>query len=86
MTPANDHTDGWCLAAPKDAKYLFYREDAESIRLGLENMSAAQPAFAVDARKSYREIDLGELEPGDQVWRAPYRSDWAIAVGYPPSQ
>ena len=24
---------------------------------------------------------LGRLEPGKRTWTAPYRSDWAIAVG-----
>lgn len=36
---------------------------------------------AVDTLKPYRELDLGMLEPGKQTWKAPYRSDWAVAVG-----
>ena len=41
----------------------------------------ARPAVAVDALKPYREIELGELSPREHVWKAPYQSDWAIAVG-----
>jgi hypothetical protein len=35
----------------------------------------------VDARKAYAERDMGALPPTKLTWTAPYRSDWAIAVG-----
>jgi hypothetical protein len=44
-------------------------------------MPALAPAVAVDARRAYRELALGELAPGVRVFEAPYRSDWAVAVG-----
>ena len=61
--------------------YVFYREDATSIRMDLSKMPDAQPAIAVDALKPYREIELDALSPKEHVWKAPYQSDWAIAVG-----
>jgi hypothetical protein len=64
-----------------DSHAVFYREDAESIHLDLSAMDGRQPAVALDATKEYAEIDLGTLDPTEQTWRAPYRSDWAIAVG-----
>ena len=47
----------------------------------LLKMKGSQPAVAVDTQKVYKEIDLGMLNPGKHNWKAPYESDWAIAVG-----
>ena len=44
-------------------------------------MAGRRHAVAVDAKKHYQEIDLGSLNSSNQTWNAPYRSDWAIAVG-----
>lgn len=44
-------------------------------------MDGPQPAIALDTMKPYAELDLGTLDPAERTWRAPYRSDWAIAVG-----
>jgi hypothetical protein len=78
---ANDLTDGVCLSRPAGAGYLFYKEDTASVRLNLSTMPGRQPAIAIDTKKAYEEIDLEVLDPKDQVWQAPYPSEWAIAVG-----
>ena len=62
-------------------RYLIYAEDTASVVMDPSAMAGAQPAVAVDAKKPYEEIDLGRLEPRRQNRTAPYRSDWAIAVG-----
>jgi len=77
----NRITDGYCLRSPGRRHYIFYREDAISIKMDLSGMKDSRPAVAVDALKAYREIDLEKLKPSRQTWKAPYRSDWAIAVG-----
>ncbi|KPK80703.1 MAG: hypothetical protein AMJ81_11545 [Phycisphaerae bacterium SM23_33] len=81
MTRDNRLTDGACLARPTKAHYVFYKEDADSIRMDLSKMAGPQPAVAVDALKPYKEIDLGRLQPQKHTWKAPHKSDWAIAVG-----
>jgi hypothetical protein len=83
MHPANDlsRDDTTLVLQASDSHAVFYREDAESIHLDLSAMDGRQPAVALDATKEYAEIDLGTLDPGERTWRAPYRSDWAIAVG-----
>ncbi len=70
-----------CLVTKERDKYLVYREDTEQVELPLLGMKGSQPAIAVDARRAYSEIAVGELEPGARSWRAPYRSDWAVAIG-----
>ncbi|HXV65266.1 MAG TPA: hypothetical protein VEK15_31515 [Vicinamibacteria bacterium] len=70
-----------CLGSAQSGRYLFYKERASRVELSLENLRAPQPAIAVDTRQSYREIDLGEMEPDTSTWEAPYESDWALAVG-----
>ncbi|MDP1561544.1 MAG: DUF5060 domain-containing protein [Pirellulaceae bacterium] len=77
----NHRTDGVCLADVAGQRFLFYAEDAETMRLDLSGTAEAQPVSAVDTKQAYREIPLGELEPKQQQWTAPYKSDWAIVVG-----
>ena len=61
--------------------FIFFRENCSEIPMDLSHMNGRQPAVAVDTRKLYHEIKLERLDPKHQVWSAPYKSDWAIAVG-----
>jgi hypothetical protein len=79
LARANDLTDGVCLKTPDNTRYVFYKQDAESIQLDLSRMKTAQPMIALDALTG-KEIS-GRLSAHRQVWRAPHKSDWAIAVG-----
>ena len=81
MLRCNALTDGKCLRALSNSNFIFYKENTSAIQLDLSNMAGAQYAIAVDAKKTYQEIDIGLLDPQDQTWNAPYKSDWAIAVG-----
>jgi hypothetical protein len=69
------------LITPDGEHAVIYREDADLVRLDLRRMNASQHAIAVDAKKAYEEISIGTLSPGEHTWEAPYRSDWAVAVG-----
>ncbi|KAA3657425.1 MAG: DUF5060 domain-containing protein [Chloroflexi bacterium] len=81
MVRCNELTDGYCLMRPTNAHYVFYAEDADSVQMDLTGMLEGETAVAIDTRLAYEEISLGELNPEDQIWTAPYQSDWAIAVG-----
>ena len=81
MTRNNRITDGVCLARPTNAHYVFYKEDADTIRMDLSALDGPQPAVAVDTRKPYDEVHFGVLDAKLHTWTAPYTSDWAIAVG-----
>ena len=61
--------------------YLFYRENTDRVDLDLKNAVSALPVVAVDTTKPYEELELGNYAPGRHEWRAPHRSDWAIAAG-----
>jgi hypothetical protein len=85
----NSITDGVCLRRSGGEGYIFYKESADSLRMDLTKMSKSRKAVAIDALKPYHEIDIGSLSAKSHVWKAPYRSDWAVAVGSfrePPSQ
>ncbi|MFB3081001.1 MAG: hypothetical protein ACE1Y1_04425, partial [Nitrosomonadaceae bacterium] len=69
------------LTRPSNTDYIFYQDSTSSLQMDLSGMVGSQPAVAVDAKLSYAEIALGNLNPGSQTWNAPYTSDWAIAVG-----
>lgn len=60
---------------------VFYAEATASVPLALSGMHEPLRGVAVDASSAYHEIDLGALSAVDQVWTAPYASDWAVAVG-----
>ena len=81
MFRCNDLTEGVCLMSPTNAQYVFYREDTASVSMDLSGMDGPQTAVAVDTRLPYEEIELGRLRAAEQIWTAPYESDWAVAVG-----
>ena len=69
------------LVTPEGTHAIVYREDTDVVRLDLGGMGGRLRAVAVDAKKPYEEVELGALAPEAQTWEAPYRSDWAVAVG-----
>jgi len=69
------------LCSTSKQQYVFYKEATSSVQLNLTGAAGKLPAVAVDTKKAYREIGLGTLESKAQQWKAPYRSDWAIAIG-----
>ena len=81
MRVANNLTDGVALRNANNRNFVFYKENTSSIQMNLSSMSGTQPAIAIDTKKSYREVIVGNLTPKSTTWDAPYSSDWAIAVG-----
>jgi len=80
MRRDNEGTDAYCLRNAR-TDYVFYKENSSAIQMDLAGMDSPQPAVAVDTKKAYREIAIGPLKAGKQTWKAPHKSDWAIAVG-----
>ncbi len=81
MVRDNTITDGVCLRTPDWRRFVFYRENTDSVSMDLSKMPVAMRAVAVDTLQPYKEIDLGTMKPGKRKWTAPHKSDWAIAVG-----
>jgi hypothetical protein len=79
LARANGLSDGVCLKTRDNTRFIFYKEDAESIQLDLSRMRTERPMFALDVLKG-TEI-VGRLSAERHVWKPPYPSDWAIAVG-----
>ncbi len=83
MHPQNNLTsNGYALRDQSKKNYVFYKTATSSIEIDLSDTSESLPAIAVDAKKGYREITIGQLNPSKHTWKAPYESDWAIAVGH----
>ena len=83
MHPNNDLiTDGYALQDKSKENYVFYKAKTSSIEIDLSDVPKSLPAVAVDAIKIYNEINIGPLNPGKHTWKAPYKSDWALAVGH----
>jgi hypothetical protein len=81
MQRADQRTDGHALATPDRKHMVFYTEDTDQITLDLSGAPGPLPVIAVDTTRAYREIHIGTLDPGKHTWKAPHKSDWAIAVG-----
>ncbi|MFP4622164.1 MAG: DUF5060 domain-containing protein [Bacteroidales bacterium] len=69
------------LMVPEGEYAIVYRENSDVVSLDLRRLKGEQPTIAVDTKNPYKEIEIGSFTPGKHVWQAPYRSDWAIAVG-----
>jgi hypothetical protein len=84
MRPENhfsDNTDTRVLHSRAANSLILYRENAGSIHLDLSGMPTALSAVAVDTKRAYSEIDLGDLQPKVQTIKLPVVSDWVLAVG-----
>jgi len=84
MTPANrlsSDPDTRVLLSRGSRSLVLYREDADAMRIDLSGMSGFLPAMAVDTKKAYAEVPLGELAPQDQTIELPGKSDWVVAAG-----
>lgn len=83
MVRNNARTDGVCLEIT-DRFCVFYKEDADAIRMNLAGLTEPLEAVALDTKAVYREIPLTGLKAApDQVFMAPHNSDWALAIGNP---
>jgi hypothetical protein len=83
LQPGGRSGDGYALATPDGKRWVFYQEGTDRVQLDLAGLDRPRRAVAVDAKgQSYREIDLGELAPGEHTWEAPHQSDWAVAIGF----
>ncbi|MHC4743643.1 MAG: DUF5060 domain-containing protein [Planctomycetota bacterium] len=80
MEPAKDFIEGGCaLGNLSTGRYVFYKEDTDTIRMNLKRFPGMHKAVAVDTKKPYEEIDIHGVNGKYQEWKAPYKSDWAIA-------
>lgn len=80
MVRNNARTDGVCLERP-GTLWVFYKEDTDAIQMDLGGLKTPFRAVAVDTTRPYAEMDLGPLRSASHRWKAPHRSDWAVAVG-----
>jgi hypothetical protein len=81
MDIANNLTNGLAVKSETNAHFVFYGVNTSTILMNLSDMAGNQPAVAVDTKGAYNELNLGILSSENQVWDAPYNSDWAVAVG-----
>ncbi|MBN1855103.1 MAG: DUF5060 domain-containing protein [Pirellulales bacterium] len=85
MQPANrlsHDPETRVLQSPSTKSLVLYREDTNSIHVDLTGFPGPQPALAIDTRKPYAEIDLGELQPQDHPIKLATVSDWVVAIGH----
>jgi len=61
---------------------VLYRESTSVMHVDLAGMPGPLPAVAVDTRKVYSEIQLGDLPAKPQSIQLPVDSDWIVAVGH----
>ena len=80
MLRDNSITDGFCLKI-RGKLLVFYKEDTDSVKMNLGELQGSFDAVAVDTKSAYKEIEITGLKPDTgQLFKAPTRSDWAIAV------
>ena len=72
---------GYCLRTKDCQNFVFFVEDDSSVEINLGGMPGSRKVVAVDARKEYSEVNVGNLSAGWQTVDLGVASDWAIAVG-----
>lgn len=77
MVIDNSLTNGYCLR-DSELAYVFYKENTDLLRYQFDGKP--KKVVVVDTKKEYKELKLGLKKAGEYVYKAPYPSDWAIAV------
>jgi len=72
---------GMVLFDPAKERMIVYAEDQREFQIDMTAFAAPQPVIAIDTKTPYFEFQLGEFAPEAHHWRAPYVSDWALAIG-----
>jgi len=73
--------EGYCLAAKDRKQFIFFVEDADSVRVDLHGMPDSATVVAINTKADYYEIDKGNLIAGFRTIRFDYKSDWVLAIG-----
>ncbi len=68
------------LVSPNSNHAVIYAENTAEINFHEVAKYIDEPVVAVDAKKKYSELKINS-DISDKIWRAPYKSDWAIAIG-----
>ena len=74
-----------CLRNKDHTFYVFYAENADTIRMDLRSLNGEQEILVIDTRLAYEEISYpprgAGLYPG---FKLPHASNWAVVVGQRP--
>lgn len=81
VDPIKTYPISVCLRDKKYQHYIFYSEQIAEVRMNLSSSGLHLPAVAIDTKLPYKEIRIGKLDNAEQVWKAPYKSNWVVAVG-----
>jgi hypothetical protein len=84
MVPVNrlsKDADTRILFSRSARSLILYRENTDSIQVNLSDISISLPTVAVDTKKPYNEIRLGNLQPKVLIIKLPEVSDWVVALG-----
>ncbi len=68
------------LYTPDYDKIIIYLENTDVINYENMHLKLDGPVIAVDTKSPYKEITVSVKE-GEINWKAPYKSDWALAAG-----
>lgn len=79
MVADMSYAGGSCLRSADRSRWFVYCEDADVVPLDTLGINGSSSMVAVDTRKPYEEISCAVAE-SESVWKAPYRSDWALAA------
>ena len=85
MQPANQLSSDAqtrVLRSRSTQSLVLYREETSTIHVDLAGLPGPRPAVAVDTKKPYAEIRLGDLQVQAQTIKLPSVSDWVVAVGH----
>jgi len=85
MAPADqlsEDTDTRVLVSAGARSLVLYREAHGGIQVDLRGMENPLPGVAIDTKKAYQEVELGNLPPEAQMIRLPAISDWVVAIGH----
>jgi len=80
----NNLSNGFVLKDVISKKhFIVYKENTNEITLDMGDVTipVPLPIIAIDTKLEYQSIVAGIWGAKNQTWNAPYKSDWALAIG-----
>lgn len=81
MINCDQEADAPCQRRANNSARNLFKENANNIQVDLSGHTGARSVTAVDTRRAWAPVSLGNVDAGNVQISLPYVSDWAVSIG-----
>ncbi len=64
------------------SRIIMYTDNTTTVELKINKLLGSREVLAIDTKSAYIELPIGKARLGKNTFHFPYRSDWALAIGF----